>query len=127
MLQHHEHTKSFQKNLHEKAKNLLEKILEYGNPFSVDHPNLLNLSTQDTFDPSVEESLRNLESKGKEQFKTYVKEVLEEGTKSIHDTRPKNSFPLMSTPLKKVNTSAGKKLMTIKLNSMVFSQAVALL
>ena len=126
-LQHHEHTHSFQKRFHEKANNLLSKVCEYGNPFSINHPNLLNLTTQDAFDPSVQEALKNLEMKGKEQYESYVEEVLEKGTKSVHDTIPKNSFPLMSTPLKRISTGAGNRLKTIQLNSAMFSRAVAIL
>ena len=122
-------SKIFKKNFHKKAKDLYNKICEHGNPFAIDHESLLKLDTQEIFDPTVEQTIRNLESKGTEQYNQFVSERLETGNKSIHDVLPKNSNPLMSTPLKKLgsSTSAGNKLKAMKLNSTVFSQLVALL
>ena len=41
--QHHEESHSFQKIFQGKVKSLYAKILEYGNPFSIEHENLLKL------------------------------------------------------------------------------------
>ena len=89
-------------SLQKKAKDLYNKICEHGNPFAINHESLLKLDTQEIFDPTVEQTIRNLESKGTEQYNQFVSERLETGNKSIHDVLPKNSNPLMSTLLKKL-------------------------
>ena len=127
LLQHHEHTQSFQKNFHENAKNLYSQILEFGNPFGIQDENLLTLTTQDACHSSVITALRNLERKGQEQYNSFVRDVLESGKKSIHDVISKNSFPLMSTPLKKITSSNRSSVKAIHLNSALFSQALAVL
>ena len=126
-LQHHENTHSFQKRFHEKARSFYLKIVQYGNPFELENINLLKLTTQDVYDSSVTESLRKLETEGQKQYDAYVKSVLEDASKSIHDTIPKNSFPLLSTPLKKMRSSTGTTLKTVKLNNDIFSQTVAVM
>ena len=87
---------------------------------------MLNLSNGDAYDPLIDETHRNLEKKGKEQYKTFVGEVLQNGSRSLYDPITKNSFPLMSTPLKRM-TTAGNKVKIIKLNSEIFSEAAAVL
>ena len=88
-------------------------VKNYGNPFALEDSRLLKLHTQDAVEPVVVESIQMLESKGQTQYESFKREVLENGSKSIHDPIPRNSFPLMSTPLKKVATSNGSKLKTI--------------
>ena len=100
---------------------------EYGNPFRISHDHLLKLDTQEAFEPAVYTAISSVEQIGLEQYEKYRKEVLEEGTKSVHDTIKKNSFPLLTTPLRRVVTPAGKKLKTMTLNASIFSQAVAIL
>ena len=95
---HHEESKSFQKMFHDKSKQLYDTIKKYGNPFQLSHSHLLKLDIQEAFEQVVFESISTLEQKGQEQYEKYRKEVLEEGTKSVHDTIKKNSFPLLNTP-----------------------------
>ena len=95
---------------HQNAKKLYEKIKEYGNPFEIDHANLLKLDTQEAFDPSVAEAISSLEKTGLDQSDNFRKDVLENGTKEVHDTIKRNALPLLSTPLRHVLTAAGKKL-----------------
>ena len=125
--QHHESTESFQKRFHEKANQLFTCVKRYGNPFSLEDSRLLKLHTQDAVEPAVVESIQNLESTGQTQYETFKREALESGSKSIYDPISRNSLPLMSTPLKKVETSNGSKLKTIQINNSLFSQTVAVL
>ena len=60
------------------------------------------MDSQEACDPVVTESILTLESKGLQQYETYRKEVLEEGTKSLHENIKKNSIPLLDTPLRRV-------------------------
>ena len=126
-LNHHEQSTSFQKTFHDKAKKFYDKVCEYGNPFTIEHESLLTLNTQEICDDSVVDTIKNLESRGTTQYNNYVQSILETGKKSIHDVISKNSFPLMSTPLKKISTTAGNKLKVMKLNSNIFSSLVAVL
>ena len=123
--QHHEHSSSYQKEFQKDVKNLFDTICGYGNPFSIDHPNLLTLINQDACDPSVAQAMQNLQSNGTEQYEKYKREVLERGTKSMHDPIPKNNYPLISTPLKR--TGLGNKTKIIKDNGELFGKMVAVL
>ena len=57
---------------------------------------------------------------GQEQYENYVRDVLETGSTSINATIKKNSYHLMSTPLKKIVTGVGKRLKIIKSNADYF-------
>ena len=85
-IQHHEHSVTFQKKFHLNAKNLYNSIINFGNPFAIEDPRLLSLTTQDAFDASVIEAMRSLESTGQTQYQKFNHDVLETGTKSINDT-----------------------------------------
>ena len=93
------------------------KVSQYGNPFFIDHPDLLKLDSQDVFDTSVAETIRTIEQKGEEQNQRFVVEVLQDDTKGINDPIKRNSFPLPSTPLRKETTTAGKKVKEVKNNA----------
>ena len=124
---HHEATQGFQRKFHERANRLYSCVKDLGNPFSLEDTRLLKLHTQDALESAVAESMQTLERKGQEQYAQFVRDVLENGSKSIYDVIPKNSFPLISTPLKKVETATGSKLKTVQVNNSIFSQTVAVL
>ena len=88
---------------------------------------LHNFVSQDVYDATVKESMQNLEAKGVEQYNAYVKNVLENGSQSIHDTITKNNFPLMSTPLKRAVSSTGNKSKSLQLNNSLCAQVVVVL
>ena len=85
----------------------------------------MTLINQDACDPSVAQAMQNLQSNGTEQYEKYKREVLERGTKSMHDPIPKNNYPLISTPLKR--TGLGNKTKIIKDNGELFGKMVAVL
>ena len=87
-----------------------------GTPLRFIIKNLLKLVTQEICDDSVEETIQSIEFKGCEENNSYVSDVLENGSKTVHDTIPKNSYPLMSTALKKGSSTSGNK------PSVLFSQ-----
>ena len=66
----------------------------------------------------------NLESKGLEQYESFRKEVLETGTKSVHDKISKNLYPLMSTSIKRANPAVNK-MKEMRLNTLIFANACA--
>ena len=79
-----------------------------GNPFEIEHSDLIKLDNHDTFNSSVVETIQTIEQKGKEQYDLYVSEVLQTGTKSINDPIKHNDSHLVITPLKKFRQIQGK-------------------
>ena len=124
-LPHHEQTPSFQRRFFGNVEKFYRTVTEYGNPFGIQEPNLLTLHTQDVCDSSVVDTIRSIESKGQQQYQSFVHDVLETGSKSINDPISKNAYPLMSTAIKR--TKGNEKVKTVKLNSDIFSQAVAVM
>ena len=91
------------------------------------HDELFKLDTQDACNEVVVASLRSIQKKGTDQYKKYVQDVLENGSSSISNPIKRNSFPLMSTSLKKITTGTGKKLKVVKTNAEMFAQLVAVM
>ena len=121
--QHQEETKSFQNYFLKSVKRIYETMTPL-NPWKTDHADILKVDSQEACEPVVTESILTLESKGLQQYEAYRKEVLEEGTKSVHDTIKKNSIPLLDTPLRRVMTPTGKKLKAQAMNTSLFSHLV---
>ena len=55
---------------------------------------LVNIGTGDCASEEVVKALRSMESLGQNQYRNFVKTVIEDRTVSIHDTIKKNSLPL---------------------------------
>ena len=121
--EHHEETKGFQNYLLKSVKRIYE-IRTPLNPWKTDHADILKVDSQEACDPVVTESILTLESKGLQQYEIYRKEVLEKGTKGVHETIKKNSIPLLDTPLQHVMTPTGKKLKAQSMNTSLFSKLV---
>ena len=64
---------------------------------------------------------------GQEQYDAFVRDVLQDSKKSIHEPISKNNYNLMSTPVKKTNSTASTKVQLLKHNNEIFSQLVAIL
>ena len=54
-------------------------------PFLDDFSELVNLDSRDCADTSVAESVKTLDKLGKEQFQNYVKDVIKDRSRSIHN------------------------------------------
>ena len=91
---HHEEGFSTQRNFKEQTVNLVQVFCELGNPFLDDSDELLALDTRNVLDESV---VNTVQSKGKDQYATYCKEVIFDRTRSIHEPIKKNVFPLFSS------------------------------
>ena len=89
-----------------KVKSLYRTVSDYGNPFKIHDNNLLKHVIQEICDDSVEETIWSIELKGRKQYNSYVSKVLENGSETVHDRIPKNSYLLMSTALKKGNSTS---------------------
>ena len=109
---HHEQTKAYQSMFVEHTKLLYSKYKEYGNVFSDKTGSLYNLSTWLTLPSSTIDSLVSLESIGKEQYETFVRERLVERTVAIDSPIHSNKLQLMK--IIKVAKSKSQELKDLK-------------
>ena len=94
----HEEGLSTQKMFHRQVGSLCNTIRNMGNPFLANFPDLVSLGSRDYADESVIVALRCLEDTGKRQYQIFVKDVLEEQTRSIHDPIKRNNLALFRKP-----------------------------
>ena len=119
---HHEEGLSMQKSFKEQAASLIQVINELGNPFLEDGNELLVLDTQNVMDESVVNTVRTVESLGKDQYARYCKQVVTDCTHSIHDPIKKNALPLFSCPHLKAKTRQAGKISLLKNDVALFSR-----
>ena len=67
-------------------------------------------------------ALYALEDRGIEQYQDFVKNVLEDCTRPIHDPIKKNSLALFKRPQPKATSKAGKKIKVLQNNVALFGQ-----
>jgi hypothetical protein len=87
-----------------------------------DFPELVAADSCDCADPSVAESLCNLEKTGKQQYEAFVEDVLVKRTKSISDTIKKNKLSLFKQPRNSNPSKQGKQIAALKNDVSIFSQ-----
>lgn len=104
------------------VNNLCNVIRRMGNPFLDHFPELVILDSRECADSSVADTLCRLESIGKEQYKSYVEDVVTKRSRSIHDTIKKNSLPLLRTRSIKKSTNQAQKIAQLKNNAALFAQ-----
>ena len=98
----------------------MDQIPNIQNPFEEQSNDLMVLDTKDIVDKSVEESVRNAERLGKEQYMNFVKSRLIEGTIPISDTIKKNKLPLFN--YKPTEPAKQNKMTALKNDVNLFSQ-----
>ena len=76
------------------VNSLSSTIKRMGNPVLDDFSELVTLNSRDCMGESVIQALRNLDVTGKKQYKSFVKDVQEDRTRSTHEPIKKNSLPL---------------------------------
>ena len=108
--QHHDEGISSQERFQHQVNSLLHVFTELGNPFEEKCSEPLVIHTRECADDSVVDSINTLENIGTAQYQQFKKEVLQEKSKSIHDTIKKNSFQLFSTSQTKLKSNQAKKL-----------------
>lgn len=111
---HDEEGFSSQKRFKEQAVNLAQVINEMGIPFLDSSAELLVLNRQIVLDESVVNSVRKVQSIGKDQYEKYCKEVIRDRTCSIHEPIRKNGFPLFSRLQPKAKTKEAGKISLLK-------------
>ncbi|XP_056149200.1 LOW QUALITY PROTEIN: desmoglein-2-like protein [Lampris incognitus] len=80
-----------------------------GNPFLDDFKDLVTLDSRNRTDKSVVNTVLILEETGKRQYQEFIKKVLEERTRSIHDPIKRNALALFRQPRRKTMAKHGKK------------------
>ncbi|CAB3981604.1 Hypothetical predicted protein, partial [Paramuricea clavata] len=69
----------------------------------------------------VIDTIRTLENTGEKQYQDYVKNVLEDRTRSIHDPIKRNSLALFKKPHSKTTSRQGKKVKVLQNNVALFN------
>ena len=118
---HHEEGLSTQISFQEQVNSLIEKVVEFGNPFLDDCQELLVLHTRECNDERAANNVRNLERLGYSQYKAFQKDVVAERTKSIHDAIKRNNLTLFKTPKVKKN-KASKQLASARNDANLFGR-----
>ena len=98
---HHEEQRSFQVKSFKDVKALVASIEDLGNPFMEESEELLVLDTKEIANLEALKTLREIETIGKQQSDTFLKECLVERKKSLYDPIKKNKLHLFSTPAPK--------------------------
>ena len=111
----HEQGLSTQKTFQKKVTSLCSIIRKMGNPFLVDFSDLVSRDSRDCADESVIAALYTLEGIGKGQYSNFVKEVLEERKRSIHEPIRLNKPALFRKPSPKIKPKQGRRLKLLKI------------
>ena len=93
-----------------------------GNPFLDDFPELVKLDSRNCAEESVVTALYTLEKTGIDQYRDFVKNVLEDCTRPIQNPIKKNSLALFKRPQPKRKSKAGKKIKVLQNNVAFFGQ-----
>ena len=93
---HHEQVSSLQNAFLKDVKNLVNAMEDLGNPFKEDSGDLLTLDTKVIMPIVVVESVKNIQRIGKDQYNTFVREVIlrEENEKAVTQPIKRNKLPL---------------------------------
>ncbi len=105
---HHGEGQSSQNVFKQQVLALIEAIRDFGNPFLEDSHDLLTLDTQNVMHESVIETVRIVESLGKEEYNKYHDSVLSKCECSIHKVIPKNRLALFRCGNPKSKTKHAK-------------------
>lgn len=89
----HELGLSFQ-TFKKQVNNLVDVVRGMGNPFLDYFSELVTLDNRDCMDDAVAEAIFNLETFGKTQYTSFVKNVIKDRTTAINSLLKKNKLPL---------------------------------
>ena len=102
--------------------SLFKTFSRMGNPFLDDFPELVTLDSRNCMDESVTMALCTVEVLGIKQYRDCVKEVLEDGSVSIHESIKKNFLALFKRPQPKTTSKQGEKIRVLQNNEALFGQ-----
>ena len=92
-----------------------------GNLFTVESGDLV-LDTKDLADVAVVKTVEEVETLGREEFETCVKERLSEEKKNMHDPVKKNRLPLFGSPCQKEPSKDNQQISFLKSDCALFSR-----
>ena len=118
----HEQGVSTQKKFQKQVNSLIKTIKKMGNPFLDNFPELVTLDSRNCVDMSIVSDFLLLEETGTLQYQSYVKEVLEDCSVSIHKPIKRNSLALFKRPYVKKTTKQGKQIKVLQNNVALFGQ-----
>ena len=120
--QNHETGQASQRTFQRQMNKLTSVIRSMGNPFLDDFPELVRLDSRDCMGAEVAQTVMALEDIGKEQYSKYLKAVIADRTKSIHDPIKKNNLPVFRKPLPNSASKEEKKISVLQNNVALFAQ-----
>ena len=93
---HHEQSSASQKRFTCHVQSLVSTIEELGNPFEEESMDLISLVSKDipVADQAMKATLNNIESVGKNQCESFIKERITERSTPIDDSISRNKLPL---------------------------------
>ncbi|KAG7160545.1 hypothetical protein Hamer_G001831 [Homarus americanus] len=97
-------------------------IDELGNPFEEESLDLVALHTKEIASSSVAETVRNAKSIGQDQFQTFTRERLMEGTKSVDTILHRNRLKVFSASISSEGSKGKEQLASLKHDVSLFSQ-----
>ena len=118
---HHDQMPSVQKSFTKDVQSLVATLEELGNPFEEENQDLVVLDTKDIADPAVVKTVRNAKKIGKHQFDTFVKERIQDQTKGLEDSIPRNKLPLFKSVTSKP-AKVQQKISSLKKEAGLFSR-----
>jgi len=107
--QNHEQGVSTQTMFHRQVGSLCNTIRNMRNPFLADFLDLVSVDSRDSVDESVSWTALSRRHR-QEPVPTFVKDVLEERTRSIHDPIKRNNRALFRKPTPHTQSKEGKKI-----------------
>ena len=119
---HHQEGLSAQVSFQRQVGNLVEVILDKGNPFLDEFQELIAIDSRKVFDSSISQSIRSIINIGKKQYTQFYQNVLEDRTSSIDEPIKRNNFPLPKNPRLKVKSKQTKKLKDAQISVEIFGQ-----
>ena len=118
----HEAGRAAQMTFHRQVNSFCEVVRRLGNPFLDDFSELVTIDGRDCVDQSVIESVQKLEEVGQKQYKTFVSEVIEKRSRSIHDPIKKNNLPRFGKCNTKSASKQARKISVLQNNLNLFAQ-----
>ncbi|KAG7163101.1 hypothetical protein Hamer_G002176 [Homarus americanus] len=97
-------------------------IEELGNPFEEESLDLVALHTKEIASPSAAETVRNAKSIGQDQFQTFTRERLMEGTKPADAILHRNKLKVFSASISNKGSKGKEQLASLKHDASLFSQ-----
>ena len=94
---HHEETHATQKDFHARVNRLQDAMLEMGNPFEEESPDLYSLDTKDVVEAEHADDILNIAARGVEQHKAFLLKLRDGEEKSaFYEPLKKNKFRLFN-------------------------------